>query len=37
VIEAGITPRTRAILFTTPGNPTGTVYSYNELKSTGVR
>lgn len=30
-IEAGITPRTRAILFTTPGNPTGTVYSYDEL------
>lgn len=30
-IEAKITPRTRAILFTTPGNPTGTVLSYEEL------
>ncbi|HEX8917715.1 MAG TPA: pyridoxal phosphate-dependent aminotransferase [Chloroflexota bacterium] len=30
-IEAAITPRTRALLFTTPGNPTGTVYSYDEL------
>lgn len=31
-IEACITPRTRALLFTTPGNPTGTVYSYAELE-----
>jgi aspartate aminotransferase len=30
-IEAKITPRTRALLFTTPGNPTGTVLSYEEL------
>lgn len=30
-IEARITPRTRALLFTTPGNPTGTVFSYDEL------
>jgi len=31
-IERRITPRTRAILFTTPGNPTGTVFSYDELE-----
>jgi aspartate aminotransferase len=31
-IEARITPRTRAFLFATPGNPTGTVYSYRELE-----
>lgn len=31
-IEARITPRTRALLFTTPGNPTGAVYSYEELE-----
>lgn len=31
-IEACITPRTRALLFTTPGNPTGAVYSYRELE-----
>lgn len=30
-IEARITPRTRALLITTPGNPTGTVFSYPEL------
>lgn len=30
-IETRITPRTRAILFTNPGNPTGTVFSYGEL------
>jgi aspartate aminotransferase len=30
-IERRITPRTRALLFTTPGNPTGTVFSYDEL------
>jgi aspartate aminotransferase len=30
-IEAKITPRTRALLFTSPGNPTGAVYSYEEL------
>ena len=28
-IESRITPRTRALLFTTPGNPTGTVFSYD--------
>ncbi|HEX6508951.1 MAG TPA: pyridoxal phosphate-dependent aminotransferase, partial [Chloroflexota bacterium] len=31
-IEAMISPRTRALLFTTPGNPTGTVFSYAELE-----
>lgn len=30
-IEARITSRTRAIIVTNPGNPTGTVYSYHEL------
>ena len=28
-----LTDRTRAILFPNPGNPTGTVYTYEELKS----
>lgn len=32
-IEAHIGSRTRALLFTTPGNPTGTVYSYAELQT----
>lgn len=32
-IEARITQRTRALLFTTPGNPTGTVFSYEELET----
>lgn len=32
IIEAKITARTRALLFTTPGNPTGTVFSYGELE-----
>lgn len=31
-IESRITERTRALLFTTPGNPTGTVFSYSELE-----
>jgi aspartate aminotransferase len=31
-IEARITPRTKALLFANPGNPTGTVYSYDELR-----
>lgn len=30
-IEARITRRTKALLFSSPGNPTGTVYSYEEL------
>lgn len=32
VIEAEITPRTRAIVFSTPGNPSGTVYTREELE-----
>jgi len=31
-IEQRITPRTRALLFCSPENPTGTVYSYDELE-----
>jgi aspartate aminotransferase len=31
-IERRITDRTRALLFCSPGNPTGTVFSYDELK-----
>jgi aspartate aminotransferase len=31
-IEARITSRTRALLYTSPGNPTGTVYSYEEIE-----
>jgi aspartate aminotransferase len=31
-IERRITPRTRAIMFCTPGNPTGAVFSYDELR-----
>lgn len=34
-IEARITPRTRALLVTTPGNPTGAVFSYEELRHLG--
>jgi aspartate aminotransferase len=34
-IEAKITPRTRAILFTSPGNPTGAVFSYDEMQLLG--
>ncbi|QOR36236.1 pyridoxal phosphate-dependent aminotransferase [Clostridium sp. 'deep sea'] len=30
-IEKGITPRTKAILFSNPGNPTGVVYTKDEL------
>jgi aspartate aminotransferase len=30
-IEARISSKTRALLFTSPGNPTGTVFSYEEL------
>lgn len=32
-IEAAITDRTKAILFSSPCNPTGSVYSYDELKA----
>lgn len=31
-IERRITERTKAIIFATPGNPTGTVFSYQELE-----
>lgn len=30
-LEAAITPRTRAILINTPGNPSGKVFSYDEM------
>ena len=32
VLEAKITPRTKAILFSNPGNPTGVVYTRDELQ-----
>lgn len=32
-IEAAITPRTRFLLFSSPCNPTGSVYEYEELKA----
>jgi len=32
VIEAAITPRTRAIVLINPGNPTGTVYTREEME-----
>lgn len=32
VIEAKITPKTKAILFCTPSNPTGTVYTRQEME-----
>lgn len=32
-LEAAITPKTKMIIFSTPCNPTGSVYSYEELKS----
>ncbi len=32
-IEAAITPRTKAILYSSPSNPTGTVYSRTELEA----
>lgn len=32
-IEAAITPRTRFLLFSSPCNPTGSVYEYDELKA----
>lgn len=34
-IEAAVTPRTRAILLCSPNNPTGTVYSDEELERVG--
>ena len=35
VIEQSITPKTKAILFTNPCNPTGRVYEYEEMKRLG--
>jgi aspartate aminotransferase len=32
-LEAAITPRTRAIILCSPSNPTGSVYSHDELKN----
>ena len=32
-LEAAITPRTRMFIFSSPCNPTGSVYSYEELKA----
>lgn len=31
-LEAAITPRTRALILCSPSNPTGAIYSYEELK-----
>ncbi len=35
-VRARITPRTRALLVCNPNNPTGTVYSYDELAAYGA-
>jgi len=32
-LEASITPKTKAILFNSPSNPTGSVYSFKELEA----
>nr|MBP9705371.1 aminotransferase class I/II-fold pyridoxal phosphate-dependent enzyme [Chitinophagales bacterium] len=32
-LEAAITPKTKLIIFSSPCNPTGTVYSHDELKA----
>ena len=32
-LEAAITPKTKLVIFNSPSNPTGSVYSYNELKA----
>ena len=32
-LEAAITPRTRMIMLNSPSNPTGSIYSYDELKA----
>lgn len=32
-LEAAITPKTKAIILCSPSNPTGSVYSYDELKA----
>ena len=35
-IEAQITPRTKAVLLTNPGNPTGVVYTQEEMDMISV-
>ncbi len=32
-IEAAITPKTKVLLLNSPSNPTGTIYTYDELKA----
>jgi aspartate aminotransferase len=32
-LEAAITPKTRALLFSSPCNPSGSIYTYDELKA----
>lgn len=32
-LEAAITPKTKLVVFNSPSNPTGSVYSYDELKA----
>jgi aspartate aminotransferase len=32
-LEAAITPKTRAFLFSSPSNPTGEIYSYDEMNA----
>jgi len=34
-LEAAITPRTRMVIINSPSNPTGTVYTLNDLKALG--
>ena len=34
-VEKAVTPRTRAILFCSPSNPTGTVFSEKQLRELG--
>ncbi len=34
-LEAAITPKTKLVMFNSPSNPTGAVYSLNELKALG--
>lgn len=35
-LEAAITPRTKALIFSSPCNPSGSAYSYDELKSFAI-
>jgi hypothetical protein len=34
-LEAAITPKTKLVMFNSPSNPTGAVYSLEELKALG--